>query len=47
MPGITFEEKKKGELVMLPSDQHVYIVLNGKIVLREHKMDEPLDFNVL
>ena len=47
MPGITFEEKKKGDLVMLPSDKHVYIVLNGKIVLREHKMEDPLDFDVV
>ena len=46
LPKITFEDKKKGDLVML-SAQQVYIVINGKVILREHKMDDPLDFNVL
>jgi len=47
LPNVKYEEKKKGELVMLPSANEVYIVLNGKVVLREHKILDPLDFNVL
>ena len=46
LPKITFETKEKGQQVMLRSDNEVYIVLNGKVVLREHKMHDPLDFSV-
>ena len=47
LPHMTFEEKKKGDLVILPSDEQVYIVLNGKVVLREHKLNDPLDFKIV
>lgn len=33
--------------ISLPNTSHVHIVLNGKVVLREHSMDDPFDFNVI
>ena len=34
-------EKKRGELIILPDSKTVYIVINGKIVLREHNIGNP------
>jgi len=33
--------------VSLPDTSCVHIVLNGKVMLREHSMDNPFDFNII
>ena len=47
IPKMTFEQKNKKEVLVLPNDKTVYIVLNGKVVLREHKMGNPCDFSLV
>jgi len=33
--------------VSLPNTSLVHIVLNGKVMLREHSMNNPFDFNII
>ena len=33
--------------ISLPNTSFVYIVLNGKVVLREHSMNDPFEFNII
>jgi hypothetical protein len=33
--------------VSLPRASKVHIVLNGKVMLREHNMNDPLEFNII
>jgi hypothetical protein len=33
--------------VSLPNTSNVHIVLNGKVMLREHSMNNPFDFNII
>ena len=44
---MTIIEKKRGEQIVLPNNQTVQIVLNGKIVLREHNIENPSKFNIV
>jgi len=40
---------KRDEIVdiSLPGNSNVYIIVNGKVVLREHSMDDPFEFNII
>jgi len=40
---------KKDDIVdiSLPNTHYVYIVLNGKVVLREHSMNNPYELNII
>lgn len=44
---LKFEEKTKDDLVLIPSDESIYVILNGKVILREHSLDSPLDYTVI
>lgn len=33
--------------VALSNTSDVHIVLNGKVMLREHSMNDPFDFNII
>ena len=39
-------EKKKGELITIPDNGAVMVVLNGQIILRHHELDQPNDFEI-
>ena len=39
-------EYKKGDLVCIPPEKQVMVILNGKVVLREHELDNPGDFSI-
>ena len=47
IPQMVFEEKTKDDIIVLPDDRTVYIVLNGKAVLREHKIGNPCNFELV
>ena len=45
LPHLQLIEKKRGQIVFLDF-QHVFIVLNGRIVLRYHEED-PLEYQFI
>lgn len=38
--------KQKDDLVIIPPNNQVMVVLNGQIVMREHELDKNGDFNL-
>ena len=39
-------EKKKKDLIIIPPNNQVVIILNGQVVMREHELDTPADFEI-
>lgn len=46
MKKIQIIERQRNELVIIPPNNQVMIVLNGQIVMREHELDKPGDFTI-
>jgi len=43
---ITIVEKNKGDIVVIPPNHQVKVILNGQVVLRHHELDRPEDFEI-
>jgi hypothetical protein len=48
---LKLQELSKDEILKVPCsdspDSTVYVVLNGKIALRDHQLDDPHDYNLI
>lgn len=42
---ITLVERTNKQLVLIPDNNAVMVVLNGQIILRHHELDDPDDFD--
>ena len=39
--------KPKDELVIIPPRDQVMVILNGKVILRQHDLDDPGNFTIM
>jgi hypothetical protein len=39
---IKIETFNEGDVLLMPDDDSVYIIINGKVIMREHSTESPI-----